>query len=940
MLLVAAAALCLAAAKPVGLWQGNSYQRVGELMRATLFNPQWTQDKPKFEVIGKVRDFSKYSAVVHLYGFNNPIALKGWSKTDIKNAENYVRNGGVILFIFDGTIGAKSNSTGALAPLLGAKNYGVFSGKAEIKDPAWADCGKIPLVFKKMLGGDKYATLKNLTSAKMVAGNSSGALIAENRIGKGKVYFINVRLTHSAVNYRRPGSGAVNADLDQLYPFVKKFHSILMAQDCALVKDNRELWSYVPTGPKVVHDEHVQPERKPVVSKRKFEKLPGAPVVIAENGEAKALFMVGKGLKGDVSRLVRVVKLISGATIPYAPASSVKAVNGKWAYRGKIFDTRIVYQKGNVVEITASGNMITIKAPTANMGIQTLLREAMGYHVLWPGDCGEVYTKSKDIKFEPFKLTDAPFFKQRKIRNSLVRKSFPWKAPDGKIVRLPYEKLTDTGIYGFDPREVHGLRREHGGNWYASKRFGTQERKSAGGGTFYPWKSRFMKSHPEYFALQFNGTRIQRTHHVRICKSNPAVIKQTVEDARKTLDRRKDVTVYNVSPCDGSYDTFCRCANCRAWDPSDAPRGATRVFLGRNRPMYLYVSSTDRVFRFTCEVAKEIKKTHPKVKVGYLAYAGYLAPPKYYRDFPDNLTITFVGMQYLNRKAMERDRNYWKFWARVSDELILRPNHLLGGGGYPLLYMHEMAKDLRYCAETGMVGSDYDSLIHQWANNGLNYYVLAEMLWDPSQNVDDIIDNYCRLGFGKGAEAMKKYFLHCEKLTGKFAETSGVTIEQVEDLTVEKRESMITRFKRVFTAAEMEKLAGYLKEARELTKAGSMERRRVEFITVGYDFTKNRLDFAEKFAKAGSRAEKLRLSEEQRQYWWKLYKEHPFAVSIPGMFRSQYLSYWRHAGWKAPKFAAAAAEVTAGEDGDAGYEVAEKPAPAQKAPRKKRAKKK
>ena len=118
-------------------------------MRHTLFNPQWTHDKPKFEVIGKVRDFSKYSAVVHLYGFNNPISLKDWSKTDIKNAENYVRNGGVILFIFDGTIGAKSNVVGAMASLFGAKSFGEFSGKAEIKDPAWADCGKIPLVFKK-----------------------------------------------------------------------------------------------------------------------------------------------------------------------------------------------------------------------------------------------------------------------------------------------------------------------------------------------------------------------------------------------------------------------------------------------------------------------------------------------------------------------------------------------------------------------------------------------------------------------------------------------------------------------------------------------------------------------------------------------------------------------------------------------------------------------
>ena len=903
LLLLTVAAVTLSAAKPVGLFYGNSWQQLGELLKATLFNPQWTHDKPAWKVVGKTRNFTDFSAVVYLYGHSYPLAFREWSKSDVSAAENYVKNGGVMLFIFDGAIGSKSPSTGNFAKLLGAKNFSSFSGKAEISADDWKNCGEIPLVFKKMLGGDKYTTLKNFTTGKMIAGNNSGALIAENSLGKGKVYFINVRLTQSAVNYRRPGRGQVYVDLDQLYPFVKKFHSIIMDTKCEIIKDNRELWNPEPLGPKAVDDSSVLPERKEVKSARKFEKLSGEPLTIVSGGQPKAMFMVGRGYKAAFNRFNRVIKLISGVELPYVSASAVKPAGDKWKYRGKLYDTKISFAPGKTVSIVASGNTIVIKAPSLNIGLQTLLREAFGYRVLWPGDCGEVYTQKAELRVEPFKLEDAPFFRQRKIRNSLVRRTYPWKAPDGKVVRLPYEKLGKTGIYGFDPREVYNLRKEHGGIWYASKRFGTQERKTAGSGTFYPWKKRFMATHPEYFALQFDGTRRQRTDHVRICKSNPAVIKQVVDDARKALNKHKDVTVYNVSPCDGGYDTFCRCPNCQAWDPTGVPMGVSRVFLGRNRPMYRTTGATDRVFRFTCEIAKELKKTHPEVKVGYLAYAGYLAPPKYYRDFPDNLTITFVGLQYLNKQAMERDRRYWNFWARVSNELILRPNHLLGGGGYPLMYMHEMAKDLRYCAETGMIGSDYDSLVHHWATNGLNYYVLAEMLWDPSQNVDELIDEYCRLGFGKGAEAMKKYFLHCEKLTGIFAEGNSVTMEVVEDITVEKRESMISRISKIFNDKEMKTLAGFLDEARKLTADGSRERRRVEFIAAGYDFTKDRIEFAKKFAAAKSREEKRKLSEEQRLYWWKIYKDHPFAVNIPGLFRSQYLSFWRHAGWKAPEFA-------------------------------------
>ena len=66
-----------------------------------------------------------------------------------------------------------------------------------------------------------------------------------------------------------------------------------------------------------------------------------------------------------------------------------------------MYDTKIISLPGKEVNITASGNLITIYAPSVSIGLQTLLREAMGYRVLWPGDCGEVYTPSKDIKIEP-----------------------------------------------------------------------------------------------------------------------------------------------------------------------------------------------------------------------------------------------------------------------------------------------------------------------------------------------------------------------------------------------------------------------------------------------------------------------------------------------------------------------------------------------------------
>jgi hypothetical protein len=44
-----------------------------------------------------------------------------------------------------------------------------------------------------------------------------------------------------------------------------------------------------------------------------------------------------------------------------------------------------------------------------------------------------------------------------------------------------------------------------------------------------------------------------------------------------------------------------------------------------------------------------------------------------------------------------------------------------------------------------------------FAVNGLNFYVLGRLLWDPSASPHAIIDDYVSAGFGKAAPAVKRY---------------------------------------------------------------------------------------------------------------------------------------------------------------------------------------
>jgi hypothetical protein len=136
----------------------------------------------------------------------------------------------------------------------------------------------------------------------------------------------------------------------------------------------------------------------------------------------------------------------------------------------------------------------------------------------------------------------------------------------------------------------------------------------------------------------------------------------------------------------------------------------------------------------------------------------------------DNLIVGYVGFSsYVDDRVRESNREEWLQWNRLAKQLILRPNLLWGPVGLPVNYVHKLGDDLRFLADHGMRATDYDGGIGNWGTQGLNYYVLARLLWDPHQEVDPIVDDYCRATYGPGADAMQDYYRRLEQLTDEIA---------------------------------------------------------------------------------------------------------------------------------------------------------------------------
>ena len=104
-----------------------------------------------------------------------------------------------------------------------------------------------------------------------------------------------------------------------------------------------------------------------------------------------------------------------------------------------------------------------------------------------------------------------------------------------------------------------------------------------------------------------------------------------------------------------------------------------------------------------------------------------------------------------------------------AHQLFLYSNSAYALNAFPTVYVHRLAADLRFYAENNIVFAQYDCVTGHWGTNGLNYYVLARLLWDPWQDVDALVGEYCA-AFGAAAEQVRRYFAEIERITTSVAE--------------------------------------------------------------------------------------------------------------------------------------------------------------------------
>ncbi len=391
----------------------------------------------------------------------------------------------------------------------------------------------------------------------------------------------------------------------------------------------------------------------------------------------------------------------------------------------------------------------------------TFLEDKLGVRYLWPGDFGKVVPRRETIAVADFQYRFTPKLGQRRIRSMGYHDRIQVGLDRLGFTKADYQRLLA------DAQRTEA----ESPDWFGWHRLGGTLNLSGGHAFSHLW-AKYGKDHPEWFALQSNGSRDQSQNpdRARLCVSNPDLIAAVAKEKIEELNNNPNLLGVSIAPNDGGRPTFCTCPKCEALDSAKGRKVLLWDFSTGTRRDFEHVSLTDRMVYFWNAIAEQVAKVHPDKFLVVDAYSVYAAPPVERKLHP-NLVVRFAPLDYHAEDYRQESLREWDDWSKAAKRIYFRPNLMLAGrrDGMPLLYVHKFGKDFRYLADHGMMGTDFDACCHNWATQGLNYYVVARLNWNPEQDVDAIVDDYCRAGFGPAAKSVRRYFDGLEALMDEAA---------------------------------------------------------------------------------------------------------------------------------------------------------------------------
>ncbi len=251
---------------------------------------------------------------------------------------------------------------------------------------------------------------------------------------------------------------------------------------------------------------------------------------------------------------------------------------------------------------------------------------------------------------------------------------------------------------------------------------------------------KFFADHPEWFA-EIDGKRIENG---QLCLTNPEVRKQLTAAVLAELRKHPETRIVSVTQNDNYR--FCRCKECEAF-------------------VKAHGNQSDLLIDAVNEVAGPVAKEFPKARVETLAYQYTRQTPKTVRPLP-NVIIRLCSIECdfsapLDSPANAAFASEVRDWSKLAKELYIW-NYVTNFNKYYLPHPNwkSLAPDLRFFEANGATavfeqGSDRPGSIADFAD--LRAWLTAKLLWDPSQDSDQLAEEFVNGYYGPAAPEILRY---------------------------------------------------------------------------------------------------------------------------------------------------------------------------------------
>lgn len=244
----------------------------------------------------------------------------------------------------------------------------------------------------------------------------------------------------------------------------------------------------------------------------------------------------------------------------------------------------------------------------------------------------------------------------------------------------------------------------------------------------------YYQEHPEYYA-EINGNRVP----TQLCLTNPDVFKITVENLRKAVEERPELTHWSVSQNDNV--SYCQCASCRELDEKHG---------GQMGSLLTFVNA--------------VADSFPDKVISTLAYQYSRKPPVGLVP-RENVNIMLCTIELSRSESIATSDDAASFrddlegWGRLTDDIliwdyVIQFENLVS----PFPNLHVLQPNLQYFLEQNAfkhfqqgnreVGGEFAEL---------RSFLISKLLWDPYSDVDSLKQIFLEAYYGSASPYIRRY---------------------------------------------------------------------------------------------------------------------------------------------------------------------------------------